>query len=47
MNFFHYSPEWFNKELNPGNCSIRLIDANDNVNTEEYIYNPPKRRIKK
>ena len=47
MNFFHYSPEWFNKELNPGNCSIRLIDANDKVNTEEYIYNPPKRRIKK
>ena len=37
MNFFHYSPEWFNKELNPGNCSIRLIDANDKVNTEEYI----------
>ena len=47
MNFFHYSPEWFNKELNPGNCSIRLIDANDKVNTEEYIYNPPKRKIKK
>ena len=47
MNFFHYSPEWFNKELNPGNCSIRLIDANDKINTEEYIYNPPKRKIKK
>ena len=47
MNFFHYSPKWFNKELNPGNCSIRLIDANDKVNTEEYIYNPHKRKIKK
>ena len=47
MNFFHYSPEWFNKELNPGNCSIRLIDANDKINTEEYIYNPPKRKINK
>ena len=47
MNFFHYSPEWFNKELNPGNCSIRLIDANDKINTEKYIYNPPKRKVKK
>lgn len=47
MNFFHYSPEWFNKELNPGNCSIRLIDANDKNNIEEYIYNAPKRKIKK
>lgn len=47
MNFFHYSPEWFNQELNPRNCSIRLIDANDKSNTEEYIYNPPKRKIKK
>ena len=47
MNFFHYSPEWFNKELNPGNCSIRLINANDKNNTEEYIYNPPKKKILK
>ena len=47
MNFFHYSPEWFNHELNPGNCSIRLISANDKDNTEEYIYNPPKKKVLK
>ena len=42
MNFFHYSPEWYSSELTPGNCSIRLIDSNDRVNTESYIYNEPK-----
>lgn len=44
MNFFHYSPEWYNSELTPGNCSIRLIDANDKVNAETYIYNEPKQK---
>ena len=43
MNFFHYTPEWFNAEPNPGNCSIRLIDTDKH--TEEYLYNPPKRKI--
>lgn len=47
MNFLHYSPEWFNKELTPENCSIRLIKANDKLNTEEYIYNAPKKLVKK
>lgn len=42
MNFFHYSPEWYNSELTPSNCSIRLIETNENVNTERYIYNEPK-----
>ena len=42
MNFFHYSPEWYNSEPTPGNCSIRLIESNDNVNTEKYIYNKPE-----
>lgn len=42
MNFFHYSPEWYSSEPTPGNCSIRLIESNDRVNTEEYIYNKPK-----
>lgn len=42
MNFFHYSPEWYSKELTPGNCSIRVIDSNDKLNTEYYIYNEPK-----
>ena len=47
MNFFHYSPEWFNNEPTPGNCSIRLIESNDRVNMEKYIYNDPKKLIKK
>lgn len=47
MNFFHYSPEWYNSELTPGNCSIRLIDSNDKINNEFYIYNEPKKLIKK
>lgn len=42
MNFFHYSPEWYSSEITPGNCSIRLIEADDKVNTEKYIYNEPK-----
>ena len=47
MNFLHYSPEWFNNEPTPENCSIRLINANDKLNTEEYIYNVPKKLIKR
>lgn len=42
MNFFHYSPEWYNCEPTPENCSIRLIEASDKINSEEYIYNAPK-----
>lgn len=42
MNFFHYSPEWYSKEITPGNCSIRLIDTDEKDNTEKYIYNEPK-----
>jgi 2,3-bisphosphoglycerate-dependent phosphoglycerate mutase len=42
MNFFHYSPEWYSKEITPGNCSIRLIDTDRKDNTEKYIYNEPK-----
>ncbi len=41
MNFFHYSPEWYNSEPTPGNCAIRLIESNDKINTESYIYNAP------
>ena len=42
MNFFHYSPEWFNSEPTPTNCSIRLIESNNRINSEKYIYNEPK-----
>ena len=47
LNYFHYSPEWYSEELTPGNCSIRLIESNDKINTERYIYNEPKKLIKK
>ena len=41
MNWFHYSPEWFNAEQNMKNCSIRFIDG-DSINREEkYIYGGP------
>ena len=44
MNFFHYSPEWFNSEVTPGNCAIRLIDTDKEVYEESYIYNKPRVR---
>ena len=44
MNFFHYSPEWYSSELTPENCSIRLIDSNEKINSESYIYNKPKQK---
>ena len=47
MNFFHYSPEWYDKELTPANCSIRLIESNKEINSDSYIYNPPKPKILK
>ena len=45
MNFFHYSPEWYNREITPGNCSIRVIDSVNRVNSEYYIYNEPEKRL--
>ncbi|MBQ6282148.1 MAG: histidine phosphatase family protein [Bacilli bacterium] len=47
MNFMHYTPEWYSKEITPSNCSIRLIDTDHNPTTEEYIYNKPKVKVKK
>lgn len=47
MNWFHYSPEWYNKEANMDNCAIRLIESENKVSTEEYIYKGPKRSLKK
>jgi len=35
MQWLHYPVEWFEKELNPQNCSIRLIE--DNVD-HGYIF---------
>ena len=42
MNFFHYSPEWYSCEPTPVNCSIRLIETDDKISTEKYLYNAPK-----
>ena len=47
MNFFHYSPEWYNAEPVPPNCSIRLLEISKNESIENYIYNSPKKLIKK
>lgn len=41
MNWFHYSPEWFNSESNLKNCSIRMIERINKVSTEKYIYGGP------
>lgn len=46
LSYFHYSPEWFAKEPNMINCSIRLIDKNGKLNKDmDYIYGG--RKIKK
>ncbi len=45
MNLMHYTVEWYNKEINPSNCSIRLIDPE--ILVDEYIYNKPKVKVKK
>lgn len=41
MNWFHYSPEWFNSESNLKNCSIIMIERINKVSTEKYIYGGP------
>lgn len=45
MNWFHHSPEWFNKEPNMENCSIRLINSIDKKSTDEYIYGGPVKKL--
>lgn len=44
MNWFHYSPEWFNKEPNLDNCSIRFIDSTNKKSGEKYIYGGPRKK---
>ena len=46
MNFFHFSPEWYNEEPNMDNCAIRLIDRENEIKGD-YIYKGPKRSLKK
>lgn len=43
LDYFHYSPEWFNNEPNMENCSIRFIDEELGENIDcGYIYGGPK-----
>lgn len=44
MNWFHYSPEWFNKEPNLDNCSIRFIDSTNKKSGGKYIYGGPRKK---
>ena len=45
LSYFHYSPEWFNREPNMENCAVRLIERIDNKNFDrDYIFK--NRRIK-
>lgn len=41
MNLFHYPPEWFDKEPNMENCSVNLINEENNCYTKKYIYGGP------
>lgn len=38
LDWFHYPPEWFNNEPNFENCSVRLVDKEDRISTEQFIY---------
>lgn len=41
LRWFHYSPEWYQKEHNPGNCWIREIDGDKDLG---YIYSKIEKR---
>lgn len=46
LDYFHYSPEWFNKESNMDNCSVRLISEENGENIDEgYIYGGLKKKL--
>lgn len=47
MNWFHYSPEWFAKEPNLPNCAVRLIESENKISTEKYIYDGKVKMLKK
>lgn len=43
LNWFHYSPEWFNAEPNMKNCAIRYIEKSNDISTDNnYIYGGEK-----
>ena len=47
MNWFHYPPEWFNREPNMENASVRLIESENKISNEKYIYGGPVKRLNK
>lgn len=47
LDWFHYSPEWFNKEANIDNCAIQLIDKKGLDSKIDYIYGGPVKVLKK
>ncbi len=47
LDWFHYSPEWFNKEPNMENCSVRLIEKELSHSKESYIKGGPVKSLKK
>lgn len=47
LSFFHYSPEWFNKEPNMKNCSVRLIEKIEGRNFDrDYIFGGSREKKK-
>ncbi|HPE14649.1 MAG TPA: histidine phosphatase family protein [Bacilli bacterium] len=47
LDWFHYSPEWFNAEPNMENCSVRLIEKKFDTSEEHYIKGGPIKVLKK
>ena len=47
MNWFHYSPEWYNAEPTMDNCSIIMINSINRQITEQYIYGGPVKKLVK
>ncbi len=47
MNWFHLSPEWYQAEPVPDNCSVILLDYKEKDSNYKYIYKDAiKRKIK-
>lgn len=47
LDWFHYSPEWFNAEPNMANCSVRYIEKENGISIDNsYIYGGVKEKNK-
>ena len=45
MNWFHFSPEWFQEEPGPQNCSVILLDYEKGNSKYKYIYKSAKKKV--